>query len=92
MALSHSPVSLNPGAVEGSVGVIVGSTVALVISISAKSGIPTEFIIPSRVDDASAVCIGATIAYIAESEGHSLPCEATSRGDNLSCDHVIITD
>ena len=81
MALSHSPVSLNPGAVEGSVGVIVGSNMVLVISISAvvpspvKCDIPTEFVIPSRVDDASAVCIGAAITYIAQSERHRIPCD-----------------
>ena len=51
---------------EGSTMVLADPTVALVVSISAvvpspvKSGIPTEFFIPSRVDDASAaVSIGA---------------------------------
>ena len=78
MALSHSPVSLNPGAVEGSVGVIVGSNMVLVFSISAvvaspvKVGIPTEFV---RVDDASAECIGVANTYIAQSERHSIPCD-----------------
>ena len=51
---------------EGSAMVLADPTVALVVSISAvvpspvKSGIPTEFVIPSSVDDASAaVSIGA---------------------------------
>ena len=51
---------------EGSAMALADPTVALVVSISAvvpspvKSGIPTEFFIPSRVDDASAVVsIGA---------------------------------